>query len=98
MSDPTTQPDLTTQIMKAPAPLWTKIKKVLAVQTREQAATMAASDDAARQAVLTILAGGEETALTGAKSRAESFLTSPKREPTPLPELMYGKGKAKVTF
>ena len=86
------------QILKASGPAWTKIKRLLGVETREQAVSIVQADPEARRAVATLLSGADNTVLTNPSKRSESFLTSPKREATPLGELMYGKGKAKVTF
>lgn len=81
---------LVPQILKAPGPIWTKIKQFLGVETREEAVSAVQANPEARQAVATLL--------TAPAKRSQSFLASPKRQATPLAELMYGKGGAKVTF
>lgn len=85
-------------ILKAPAPLWAKIKKLLQVETRDEAVAVVGQDQEAYAAVVQILAKTEESVLTRKRVRDESYLTSGKRAETPLAELMYGKGKAKVSF
>jgi len=97
-SVPENQDTLGPQILKAPEPTWIKIKRLLGVETREEAAALVQTDPDARKVVVNLLGGADNTVLTNPRNRAESFLTSPKREATPLSELMYGKGKAKVTF
>ncbi len=99
MPDPASQEvDLSSQIIDAPQAMWAKIKQLLKVETREQAAAMAEADPTARRAIVDILTGAEETTLTAPRARAESFLTSPAKSKPPLAEQMYGKSRPKVTF
>ena len=78
--------------------IWKKIKKALGTQTREQAAAIVQADDKARQLVLSLFSGADQTLLTRPATRAESFISAPPQSRTPLAEQMYGSKKAKVTF
>jgi len=100
MSDPAlpAQQDIGDLVLKAPEEIWKKIKKALGTQTREQAAAMVQADDKARQLVLSLFSGADQTLLTRPATRSESFITAPSKPRVPLEEQMYGTKKAKVTF
>ncbi len=98
MSDLSTEQDIGSLVLQAPEDVWKKIKKALAVKTREQAASLVQADDKARQLVTSLLSGTDETLLTRPTTRRESFITARRRPRIPLEEQMYGSKKPKVTF
>ena len=100
MSDPVlpNTEDVGALVLQAPEAIWKKIKKALAVQTREQASSLVQADDKARELVMSLLSGSDETLLTRSGTRAESFITSSPKPRVPLAEQMYGTKKAKAVF
>jgi len=84
-------------VLSASPAVWTKIKKVLPVKTREEAATLVESDPKSREAVVAILAG-EETLVTGGRSKPSSAVTSARAPSPDLAQQMYGKKPAKVSI
>lgn len=80
------QTDVGNLVLQAPEAIWKKIKKALAVQTRDEAASLVRADDKAKQRVISLLSGSDENLLTQRQTRV------------PLEEQMYGSRKAKVTF
>lgn len=98
MSDVNNQRDVGDLVLQAPESIWKKIKKALAVETREQAASLVQADNKARELVISLLSGSDETLLTRPETRSESFISAPHQPRVPLEEQMYGSRKAKVTF
>ena len=84
-------------VLSASPPVWAKIKKVLPVKTREEAATLVDTDPKSREVVVEILSG-EQTLVTGGRAKPSSAVTSA-RDPSPdLAQQMYGKKPAKVSI
>jgi len=88
MSDPATPTqttglqDIAKQIASAPERVWTKIRDLLRVKTRQEAAQIVAQDANAAEAVANILGGGEDILMRRSKP-GESVLTAKRTARSP---------------